>query len=96
MLPLALGGACYMSKTVRVQDAELIRALEGGAEVLVAGQRRFLVVQLDDSINDEPYNVTDPEEIALIRKALQDKRPLLSGEEARAYVKARLKDHGVS
>lgn len=39
--------------------------------------------------------MTDPEEVALIREALQDTSPRLSGDEARAYLKARLKEHGI-
>lgn len=50
-------------------------------------------MQVQDS--SEPYDITDPAEIALIDKALQDPRPSLSGDEARAYVRARLKEHGV-
>ncbi|HEY3365715.1 MAG TPA: hypothetical protein VGK74_11720 [Symbiobacteriaceae bacterium] len=75
-----------MSKSVRVLDTELIRAVEEGAEYLVIGQRRFLLVAVDDSPSEESHEVTDPHEIALIRKALANTRPLLSGDEARAYV----------
>lgn len=85
-----------MEKAVQVRDVELIRAVEEGAEYLIIGQRRFLLVELDDSSREEPIDVTDPEEIALIRKALASKRPLLSGEEARAYVRDRLKQYGGS
>lgn len=84
-----------MSKSVHVRDAELIRALEEGADYLVAGRHRFLLVEVDDSHDTEPYNATDPEEVALIREALQDNSPRLIGEEARAYLKARLKEHGI-
>ncbi|HEY3365713.1 MAG TPA: hypothetical protein VGK74_11710 [Symbiobacteriaceae bacterium] len=83
-----------MSKSVRVRDTELIRAVEEGAEYLVIGQRRFLFVAVDDSPSDESHDVTDPQEIALIRKALDNTRPLLSGAEARVYLQARLKQHG--
>lgn|GEM_PF-904312 len=83
-----------MTKAVRIYDAEVIRALEEGAEILIAGGRRFLLVQVQDDAS-EPYDITDPAEIALIDKALQDPRPSLSGEEARAYVRARLKQHGI-
>ncbi len=84
-----------MSKAVHVRDVELIRALEEGADYLIAGQRRFLVVEVDEA-SEEPYHVTDPEEAALIREALQDTSPRLSGEAAREYLKARLREHGIS
>lgn len=84
-----------MGKDVYVRDAELIRALEEGADYLVAGRRRFLLVEVDDSNQTEPYNVTDPDEVALIQEALEDTSPRLSGDEARAYLKARLKEHGI-
>ncbi|HWI51847.1 MAG TPA: hypothetical protein VNT01_06885 [Symbiobacteriaceae bacterium] len=83
-----------MAKAVRISDADVIRALEQGAEVLIAGKCRFLLVPVRDDGN-EPYDITDPAEAAAIDKALQDPRPFLSGEEARAYVRARLKEHGI-
>lgn len=83
-----------MTKAVRIHDAEVIRALEEGADILLAGGRRFLLVQVQDD-GREPYDLTDPAEIALIDQALEDSRPSLSGEEARAYVRAQLKKHGI-
>lgn len=67
-----------MSKSIRVRDAELIRAVEDGAEYLEIGHRRFLLVRVDEA-SEEPYHVTDPEEVALVREALQDNSPRLSG-----------------
>lgn len=83
-----------MSKAIRIRDGELARALESGAEYLIVGQRRFLLVEVDDT-GHEVYDVTDPEEIELVLEAMQDTGPVLSGEEARAYLKARLKEHGI-
>lgn len=83
-----------MGKSVHVRDLDLIRAVEEGAEYLIIGQRRFRLVEADASVREEPHDVTDPDEIALIRKALDNSRPLLSGDEARAYVQNRLKKHG--
>lgn len=83
-----------MSKSIHVRDAELIRAVEEGAEYLIIGQRRFLLVEVGDNAAEEPYDVSDPDEIALIRKVLDNARPLLSGDEAQAYVQARLRKHG--
>lgn len=83
-----------MSKSIQVRDAELIRAVEAGAEYLVIGKRRFLLVQVDEA-SEEPYHVTDPEEVALVREALQDTSPRLSGDAAREFLKARLREHGV-
>lgn len=83
-----------MEKAIHVRDVELIRAVEEGAEYLIIGQRRFLLVEMDDRNHDEPDDVTDPGEVALIRKALDNTRPLMSGDEARAYVQNRLNKHG--
>lgn len=83
-----------MTKAVRIHDAEVIRALEEGAEILIAGGRRFLLVQVRDE-GGKSYDMADPAEIVLIEKALQDPRPSLSGEDARAYVRAGLKKHGI-
>jgi len=83
-----------VTKAVRIHDAEVIRALEEGAEILIAGGRRFVLVPVQDD-GTEPYDITDPAEVTLIDEALQDPRPSLSGDEARAYVRARLKEHGI-
>lgn len=80
-----------MSKVIHIRDVDLIRALEDGAEI-VAGQRRFLLVELH---HEDPEDVTDPEEVALIEEALRDTSPRLSGEAAREYLKARLGEHGL-
>lgn len=82
-----------MSKVIHVRDEQIIRAVEEGAEYLVIGQRRFRLVEAPED-TEEVHDVTDPEEVALIEKALRDTRPPLSGDEARAYVQARLKEYG--
>ncbi|HYG60917.1 MAG TPA: hypothetical protein VD902_22800 [Symbiobacteriaceae bacterium] len=83
-----------MSKPIHIRDTDVIRAVEEGADLLVIGRRRFLLVEVDEA-TDEPYRVTDPEEAALVREALQDTSPRLSGEAAREYLKARLREHGI-
>lgn len=84
-----------MTKSIHVRDAELIQAVREGTEYLIIDQRRFLLVEVDQA-SEEPYHVTDPEEAALVREALQDTSPRLSGEAAREYLKARLREHGIS
>jgi len=84
-----------MSKPVPVRDAELIQALEEGANCIVVGDRRFLLVKVDEAA-DEPYLVTEPAEVELVRESLQDNIPRRSGEDAMDYLKARLREHGIS
>lgn len=83
-----------MSKPIHIRDTEVIRAIEEGADCLVIGQRRFLLVEVEEA-TDEPYRITDPEEAALVREALKDTSPRLSGEAAKDYLKARLREHGI-
>lgn len=83
-----------VSKPIHIRDQEVIRAVEEGADCVVIGGRQFLLVEVDEA-TEEPYHVTDPEEVALIREALQDTSPRLSGEAAREYLKARLREHGI-
>lgn len=83
-----------MSKSIRIRDHEVIRAVEAGADSLMIGQRRFLLVEVD-AATDEPYRVTDPAEAALVREALQDNSPRLSGEAAREYLRARMRENGI-
>lgn len=83
-----------MSKPIHIRDTEVIRAIEDGADCLVIGQRRFLLVEVDEA-TEETYRITDPEEAELVRQALKDTSPRLSGEAARDYLKARLREHGI-
>jgi len=87
-------GGGPVSKAINVRDAEVIRAVEEGADCLVIAGRRFLLVEVDET-SEEPYHVTDPDEVALVREALEDSSPSLSGEAAREYLKARLREHGI-
>lgn len=83
-----------MGKPIHIRDTELIRAIEEGADCLVIGQRRFLLVELEEATN-EPYRITDPEEALLVREAVKDASPRLSGDAARDYLRARLREHGI-
>lgn len=84
-----------MTKAVRVQDGDLCRALEAGAEYLIVGNRRFLLVEVADQGECEFYDVTAPEEVQILDEALQDTSRRLRGAEARQYLMARLKEYGV-
>ena len=83
-----------VSKPIHIRDEEVIRAVEERADCLVIGGRRFLLVEVDEATG-EPYHVTDPDEEVLVLEALQDTSPRLSGEAAREYLKARLREHGI-
>lgn len=83
-----------MSKPIRISDTEVIRAIEEGADCLVIGQRRFLLVEVEEA-TEEPHVITAPEEAELVREAVKDTSPRLSGEAARDFLKARLREHGI-
>ena len=83
-----------MSKPIHIRDNEVIRAIEAGADCLVIGRRRFLLVEVNEA-TEEPYRITDSEEAALVSEALKDTSPRMSGEAAREYLKARLREHGI-
>lgn len=83
-----------MSKPIQIRDRDVILAVEEGVDSLLIGERRFLLVEVTEA-TDQPYRVTDSEEAALVREALQDTSPRLSGEDARKYLKARLREHGI-
>lgn len=86
----------YVEKSYRVQDEEVSRAITGGANYLLVGKRRFKIVEVAEvPAEPESYEVTDPEELRVLEEALNDKSRLLRGEEAREYLKARLREHGI-
>lgn len=84
-----------MGKAVRVKDKELLRVLEAGADYLIVGNRRFLLVEVADEGEGESYDVTNPDEVKVLDEALQDTSPRLRGEEARQFLRDRLKAYGV-
>ncbi|HWI60554.1 MAG TPA: hypothetical protein VNT75_01810 [Symbiobacteriaceae bacterium] len=86
---------CNLAKSVRVNDKELCRVLEAGADYLIVGNRRFLLVEVDEPGDGDFYDVTDPDEVRALDAALQDKSPVRRGTEARQRLRTRLKEHGV-
>ncbi|MCL5045414.1 MAG: hypothetical protein M1598_01145 [Actinobacteria bacterium] len=83
-----------MNKAIQIDDVELLRAIQEGADYLIAGKRRFLLVEVPDP-NGQAYDVGDPAETQVVKEALHDNSLRLEGEAARKYLKARLKDYGV-
>lgn len=84
-----------MAKAVRVANEELLRVLEAGADYLIVGNRRFLLVEVADPGDCEFYDVTEPDEVKILDEALQDQSRRLSGAEAREYLAAKLREHGI-
>ncbi len=84
-----------MEKAIQVQDPELLSALQEGADYLIVGKRRFLLVEVEEGEAGTFYDVQDPEEIEVARRALRDDSRRLAGEEAGAYLVNRLKEHGI-
>ncbi|HWI51125.1 MAG TPA: hypothetical protein VNT01_03160 [Symbiobacteriaceae bacterium] len=56
-----------MAKAIRIQGEELLRVLEAGADYLIVGNRRFLLVEVADQGDGEFYDVTAPEESRMRR-----------------------------
>lgn len=84
-----------MTKTVRVQDDKLQQALEAGADYLVVGDRRLLLVEVSEGDGEEVYSVTDPREVQVMNEAMQDKSRRLCGPEAREYLRNHLSEYSV-
>lgn len=83
-----------MAKVVRIQDRRLAHEIQD-AEYLEIDGKRFLLVEVESSETGD-YEVTDPDEIRAIEEALGDTSPLLDSEEARRYLKTKLREHGIA
>lgn len=89
---VAQDGGWHVARCLEVEVASQGKSVEEA----LGNLRQALALYFEDRDDQsEPYDLTDPVEIVLIDQALQDPRPSLSGEEARAYVRAQLKKHGI-
>ena len=86
-----------MGKVVRIEDGQLARALVEGVEYLIAGQRRFRLVEVkgDEPEEGDFCQPTDPLEIQALKEALHDDSELMGAEEGRTYLKEQLRQHGI-
>ncbi len=68
-------------KPVRVDHLDIKKAIQSGNSYIQVGERKFLLMEVEDAKNNDCYEVTDAEEENELLRALNDDNPVLSEEE---------------
>ncbi|WP_138420436.1 hypothetical protein [Aquibacillus sediminis] len=66
---------------IRIEHDDVKKAIQSGHSYIQVGQRKFLLIEVEDVDNDDCYEVTDPEEEKQLKAALHENNPILTNEE---------------
>ncbi|PWA09261.1 hypothetical protein DCC39_13475 [Pueribacillus theae] len=68
-------------KPIIVDNKDIKMAIQSGHSYIQVGNRKFLLMEVEEVNEGDCYNVTDPEEEKQLRLALEGDNPVLSEEE---------------
>jgi hypothetical protein len=66
---------------IRIEHDDIKKAIQSGHSYIQVGNRKFLLMEVEDVSNDDCYEVTDPEEEKQLMEALNENNPILTEEE---------------
>lgn len=66
---------------IRIEQDDIKKAIQSGHLYIQVGNRKFLLMEVEDVSNDDCYEVTDPEEEKQLMAALNENNPILTEEE---------------
>lgn len=66
---------------IRIEQDDIKKAIQSGHSYIQIGNRKFLLMEVEDVSNDDCYEVTDPEEEKQLMAALNKNNPILTVEE---------------
>jgi hypothetical protein len=68
-------------KPIQVVNEEIRKAINLGNAYIQVGNRKFLLCEVEQIMEPDSYEVTDPEEKTLLLDALEGKNPIVSDAE---------------
>jgi hypothetical protein len=68
-------------KAIKVENEDISKAICSGDSYIQIGDRKFLLLEVDQIREPNVYEVTDSEEEEQLLHALEYENPVLSGEE---------------
>lgn len=70
-----------LMKLIKVDDKDMKDAVKTGNSYIQIGERKFLLMEVEEASDSVEYNVTDLEEEKQLLRSLDDDNPILSEEE---------------
>lgn len=70
-----------LMEPIRIEDYGIKKAIQSGHSYIQVGNRKFLLMEVEDVSNDDCYEVTDPEEEKQLLAAINEHNPILTDEE---------------
>ncbi len=67
-------------KPLKINHKGLEKEIEAGNTYIEVGNRKFLLMEVNEVYGNDSYQVTDPEEEEKLLIALKEKNPILSDE----------------
>lgn len=68
-------------KPVKIDHEEIIKVIESGTSYIQVGDRKFLLIEVNEVKQEDIYEVTDLDEEKQLMKALNQNNPIVSEEE---------------
>ena len=68
-------------RPIKVENKDIKDAIQSGYSYIQVGDRKFLLMEVENAEHTENYKVKDPHEEKKLLQALEDDNPLLSEEE---------------
>jgi hypothetical protein len=68
-------------KPIQVESEEIKKAISSGNTYIQVGTRKFLLCEVEQIMEPDSYEVTDPEEKKLLLDALEGENPIMSDSE---------------
>lgn len=77
-------------KPRKVEDNEIYKAIEAGEKYIQVGERKYLLMEVEEIKNPKEYIVDDPDEEKQIIDALSKDNPLVSEAEIMKLLREKL------
>jgi len=68
-------------KPLKINHKGLEKEIGAGNNYIEIGNRKFLLMEVNEVYGNDSYQVTDPEEEEKLLKALKEKNPILSDDQ---------------
>ncbi|WP_434511350.1 hypothetical protein [Desulfitobacterium sp. AusDCA] len=65
-------------KAIKIENQDVLAAVDSGLSYIEIGNRKFLLIEVDQYPGANNYEVTDSEEERLLLEALEGDNPILS------------------
>ncbi|GAE28254.1 hypothetical protein JCM9140_4468 [Halalkalibacter wakoensis JCM 9140] len=68
-------------KPIKIDNLDIIKIINSGNTYIQVGERKFLLLEVENAKETDCYEVTDPEEEEQLLMALNEDNPILTDKE---------------